>query len=152
MTENYPILHVKSGVYPEMLYSTISDVALQFISENCVSNFNVRRTPSVDHLQRRLNWMKSGAGQESFGTIDDKLPYLAGYNKNTLPLMISDPNADSGALQVIGHQLVFLSRGLPLHQHRDGYLFALTDDGFYTATGFTEVVQEFLEKGYSLVV
>ena len=77
---------------------------------------------------------------------------FAGYNSIHLPLMISDPDVSLGAVQVLGKQLIFLNHGIPLHQHRDGYLFGFSIHQFYTTAGFVQVIKEFLEKSYELVV
>jgi len=73
MTENYPILYVNAGTLPEMLQTTVSDLALGLIDEGTY-NFAFRQVPDEDNLQKRSRLLKSGfQGEEPFGTIDNQL-------------------------------------------------------------------------------
>ena len=152
MAANYPILHVYVEIHPKILETRVSDLALSFIQKGTF-NFAVKQVPDLAYLTERYEWEQSGEFEHGiFGTINDPAKYLAGYNQSHRPLTISDPNEPIGAVQIIGNQMIFLRKGVSLNHDRDGYNFGTANDQFYTAIGFSDVIKEFLGKGYVLVV
>ncbi|MFC1648623.1 hypothetical protein ACFL1B_04150 [Nanoarchaeota archaeon] len=151
---NYPILHVTSGIIPDLTQGRVSDLALELLKKKPV-NMAFVQIPTEEHLQERYEWLRVNLDklqnneQADEWQSYDKIGLVLGYNRHYGHIMISDPSSNRGLIQIVDKSLIFNPELPPMHIHRDVYMFQANPEHLVTV-GFTDVVQEFLETGYEL--
>jgi len=131
MTSIPQIVHVRSEFFEETLEERIPSLVRRLTSE--LFNFTFYQVASIEQYK------------------DLEAKPLIGFNRNYMLPQISDPGGElRGSVVIVGNQLVYIPNGIPLHHHRDSYLFEYAPDKFYTHSTFIDVVNGFMEDGFPM--
>ncbi len=136
MAKDYPILLRIAGMDAKTKSTTVHDLMKSegLLDEPSIVNFAVYQWDLSREVERQFS---------------DTPGRLVGYSRHYGFPMISDPESDSGLVEIFERKLVYVPKATPLHMQRDGYVYLAIEE-YYCDRTFEQVIEEFLDQGYGL--